>query len=138
MANIVSTPSVAGFGTPGRKPVAPALPVLARQFPAAPGRIFVCRAIKATAVHFGIAVSELISVRKTQPLSRRRQVAMYVAREMTGRSLGFIGEKIGDRHHTTILHGVRAVKGRLDAGDVEMVAAVEAIMERLRVMRGRA
>jgi chromosomal replication initiator protein len=94
--------------------------------------------IKATADHFGTTVPELLSHSRWQPLSRRRQVAMYVARKMTGRSLEFIGHKIGDRHHTTILHGVRAVKSRLDAGDAEMRAAVEAIMERLRVMRGRA
>jgi chromosomal replication initiation ATPase DnaA len=61
---------------------------------------------------------------------------MYVARKMTGRSLGFIGRKIGDRHRTTILHGVRAIKGLLDAGDAEMVAAVGAIMERLQVTAG--
>src|SRR5262249_49085069 len=131
-------PSAAGFGTAGRKPEAPALPALARQLPAAPGRIFVRRAIKATAVHFGIAVSELISERRTRLVSRPRQVAMYVAREMTGRSLFCIGSYIGDRHHTTVLYGVRAIRGRLDAGDAEMSAAVSAIMERLQVTAGRA
>jgi chromosomal replication initiator protein len=135
MAEIVCMPSVASIVT-RTKPEAPALPALGRQLPATPSRIFVRRAIKATAMHFGIAVSELISDRKTQPLSRRRQVAMYVAREMTGRSLEFIGEKIGERHHTTVLHGVRVIRGRLDAGDAEMVAAVEAIMARLRVTAG--
>ena len=60
---------------------------------------------------------------------------MYVAREMTGRSFFFIGRKI-KRHHTTVLYGVRVVQGLLDAGDAEIVAAVEAIMERLRVTAG--
>ena len=59
-----------------------------------------------------------------------------VAFKMTGRSLIFIGRKIGDPHHTTILHGLRAVKGRLDAGETEMVAAVGAIMARLQVTAG--
>jgi hypothetical protein len=61
-----------------------------------------------------------------------------VAFKMTGRSLAFIGRKIGDPHHTTILHGVRAVKGRLDAVETEMVAAVGAIMARLQVTAGAA
>jgi chromosomal replication initiation ATPase DnaA len=132
MTEIVSMPSVAGSG-------APALPALDGQIPATPGRILVRRAIKATAEHFGTTPDDLVAACRTQPLTRRRQVAMYVARELTGRSLCFIGSKIGDRHHTTILHGVRVVKGLLDAGDAEMVAAVEAIMERLQVLRtGRA
>jgi chromosomal replication initiator protein len=64
---------------------------------------------------------------------------MYVAREMTGRSLPFIGKKIGGRDHTTILHGVRVVKGLIVAGDAERIAAVDQIIERLQVLRtGRA
>ena len=120
MAEIVSTPSVAGIAT------------RAQNLSATRGRILVRRVIKATAEHFGTTPDDLVSARRTRPLTRRRQVAMYVARKMTGRSLFFIGRKIGDRHHTTVLHGVRAVRGLLDAGDAEMVAAVGAIMERLQ------
>ena len=126
MAEIVSTPSVAGIATP------------AQNLSATRGRILVHRVIKATAEHFGTTPDDLVSARRTRPLTRRRQVAMYVARKMTGRSLFFIGRKIGDRHHTTVLHGVRAVRGLLDAGDAEMVAAVGAIMERLQVTAGAA
>jgi chromosomal replication initiation ATPase DnaA len=136
MAAIVSTQPIVGIGTSAQKPEAPALLPLDGRLP---GRIFVRGVIRVTADHFGTTVPELLSRRRWQPLCRRRQVAMYVAREMTGRSFPFIGSKIGARHHTTILHGVRTVKGLLAAGDAEMVAAVEAIMERLRVLRtGRA
>ena len=118
MEEIVSTPSVAG--TP------------AQNLPVTRGRILVRRVIKATAEHFGTTPDDLLSAGQTRPLTRRRQVAMYVARKMTGRSLFFIGRKIGDRHHTTVRHCVRAVRGLLDAGDAEMVAAVGAIMGRLQ------
>jgi chromosomal replication initiator protein len=131
MTGIVRTQPIAGIG-------ALTLPALTGKAPARSGRILVRRAIKVTADHFGMTPDILVSARRTQPLCRRRQVAMYVARKMTGRSLEFIGHKIGDRHHTTILHGVRAIKGLLDAGNAEMRAAVEAIMGRLRVTRGRA
>ena len=120
MAESASTRSIASIGTP------------AQNLPATRGRILVRRVIKATAEHFGTTPDDLLSGRRTRLLTRRRQVAMYVARKMTGRSLFFIGRKIGDRHHTTVLHGVRAVRGLLDAGDAEMVAAVGAIMERLQ------
>ena len=120
MAEIASTRSIASIAT------------LAPNLPATRGRILVRRVIKATAEHFGTTPDDLLSGRRTRLLTRRRQVAMYVARKITGRSLFFIGRKIGDRHHTTVLHGVRAVRGLLDAGDAEMVAAVGAIMERLQ------
>jgi len=126
MAEIVSTRSIASIATP------------AQNLSATRGRILVRRVIKATAEHFGTTPDDLLSARRTRPLIRRQQVAMYVARKMTGRSLFFIGRKIGDRHHTTVLHGVRAVRGLLDAGDAEMVAAVGAIMERLQVTAGAA
>jgi chromosomal replication initiation ATPase DnaA len=116
---------------------APAFPALAGQLPVMPGRILVRRAIKATAEHFGTSPDVLVSARRTRPLVRWRQVAMYVAREMTGRSLPFIGKKIGDRDHTTILHGVRAVESLLDAGDVATTVAVQLITERLQVLQTR-
>jgi chromosomal replication initiator protein len=128
MDAIVNMPAIAGAGAVA----------LARSQPDPPGRILVRRAIKATAEHFGTTPDVLLSPRRTQPLCRRRQVAMYVARVMTGRSLPFIGRKIGDRHHTTILYGVRVIKGLLDAGDPEIGAAVEAIMKQLRAKRRRA
>jgi chromosomal replication initiation ATPase DnaA len=112
-------------------------PALAGQLPVRPGRILVRRAIKATAEHFGTSADALVSARRTRPLVRWRQVAMYVAREMTGRSLPFIGKKIGGRDHTTILHGVRVVKGLILAGDAETIAAVQQITERLQVLQTR-
>jgi hypothetical protein len=129
MAEIASTRSIASVGTPAQKPPAPALPALARQLPAMPGRILLRRAIKA-AEHFGTTPDALVSARRTQPLTRRRRLAMYVAHKMTGRSLVFIGRQIGD--------GVPAVEGRLAAGGAEMMAAVGTIMARLQVTAGAA
>jgi chromosomal replication initiator protein len=137
MVEIAIMPSVASIATPAQKPQAPALP-LAGQLPVTPDRIHVRRVIKATAEHFGTTVPALLSRCRKRQLTRRRRVAMYVAREMTGRSLSFIGSEIGGRDHSTVLHSVRVVRGLLDAGDAEVTAAVEAIMERLKVTRGRA
>jgi chromosomal replication initiator protein len=65
-----------------------------------------------TAEHFGTTVDALLSERRMQSLSRPRQIAMFVARKVTGRSLPFIGRRMGDRDQTTILHGWRAVQSR--------------------------
>jgi chromosomal replication initiation ATPase DnaA len=136
MGVIVRSRSVAAIGTSVQKPKRPAFATRVGQLSAAPGRILVRRVITTTAEHFGTTSDELVSARLTRSLTRHRQVAMYVAREITGRSLFFIGRKIGERHHTTILHGVRTIRGLLVAGDVETMAAVAAIMERLQVKGG--
>lgn len=109
---------------------------LAEQLSGVPGRITVRRVLGVVADHFGTTLGDLISHRRPQPLTRRRQVAMYVAHKTTGRSLVFIGRRIGDRDHTTVLHGVRVVKGLLDGGDAETIAAVNQIIERLRIAGG--
>jgi chromosomal replication initiator protein len=100
-------------------------------FEPVPGRISVRRVLEATASHFGTTVDALTSPSRTQPLTRRRQVAMFAARRVTGRSLPFIARHIGRKDHSTILHGVRTVQARLDAGDRETVAAVDQIVEQL-------
>jgi chromosomal replication initiator protein len=76
------------------------------EIPTPSDKITVRRVLKVAAAHFGIAVSDLISDCRKQPLCRQRQIAMYLVRELTGRSLPFIGQQMGDRDHTTILHGV--------------------------------
>jgi chromosomal replication initiation ATPase DnaA len=62
---------------------------------------------------------------------------MYVAYDVTGHGTPFIAYYMGNRNHTTILHGVRAVQSLLDAGDVATTAAVRQITERLQMTAGR-
>jgi hypothetical protein len=115
--------------SPVSEPVAP-VPVPA--LPALPeGCITVRGVLEATAAHFGTTVEALRSDSRKQPLCRRRQIAMYVAHRLTGRSFPFIALHIGKRDHTTVLHGVRAVQALLDSGDANTAAAVEAIAGKL-------
>ena len=130
MAEIVNEKQIAGFR-------APAVPALAGQLPVVPGQIKVRRVLKVTAAHYGMTVDELLTGRRTQLLLRRQQVAMYIAYDVTGRGTPFIGYYMGDRHHATIMTGVRAVKSLLDAGDVATTAAVRQITERLQMTAGR-
>jgi chromosomal replication initiation ATPase DnaA len=115
--------------------IAPAFPAPGGQLLAVPGRITVRGVMRMTAKYYGMALDELMSDRRTQPLVRRRQVAMYVAYRMTGRGAPFIAYYMGRRHRTTIRHGVRAIEALLDAGDVETVTAVVAIRKRLQVLQ---
>ena len=59
--------------------------------------------------HFNIRLSDLIGPKRVRIFARPRQVAMYLAKQMTSRSLPEIGRRFGGRDHTTVMHGVRRI-----------------------------
>jgi len=62
------------------------------------------------AEHYNIRLSDMIGPKRLRVIARPRQVAMYLAKQMTTRSLPEIGRRFGGRDHTTIMHGVRKVE----------------------------
>lgn len=60
--------------------------------------------------YYSIRVSDMHSPRRTQTVARPRQVAMYLSKMLTSRSLPEIGRKFGGRDHTTILHAVKKIE----------------------------
>ncbi len=68
---------------------------------------------------FNIALSEMLSQRRSRPLARPRQIAMYLAKKMTTRSLPEIGRRFANRDHTTVIHAVKTIT-RLAEQDDEM------------------
>jgi chromosomal replication initiator protein len=62
------------------------------------------------AEHFNIKIAEMQSARRARAVARPRQVAMYLAKQLTSRSLPEIGRKFGGRDHTTVMHAVRKVE----------------------------
>ncbi len=65
---------------------------------------------KRVAEHFNIKLAEMSSARRSRAVARPRQVAMYLAKQLTSRSLPEIGRKFGGRDHTTVMHAVRKVE----------------------------
>jgi chromosomal replication initiator protein len=63
--------------------------------------------------HYNVPRSDLLSNRRTRIIVRPRQVAMYLAKMMTPRSLPEIGRRFGGRDHTTVLHAVRKIEGQM-------------------------
>ena len=61
------------------------------------------------AEHFNIRLSDLIGPKRLRAYARPRQVAMWLAKQLTNRSLPEIGRKFGGRDHTTVMHGVRRI-----------------------------
>jgi len=64
---------------------------------------------KRVAEHYNIRISEMHSARRARAVARPRQVAMYLAKQLTTRSLPEIGRKFGGRDHTTVMHAVKRI-----------------------------
>jgi chromosomal replication initiator protein len=73
---------------------------------------------------FNIPIAEMLSQRRSRPLARPRQIAMYLAKKMTTRSLPEIGRRFANRDHTTVIHAVKTIT-RLSEKDDEMKRNIE-------------
>jgi len=65
---------------------------------------------RVVARHYNVSKTELLSNRRTRTIVKPRQVAMYLSKVMTPRSLPEIGRRFGGRDHTTVLHAVRKIE----------------------------
>jgi chromosomal replication initiator protein len=68
--------------------------------------------------HYNVSKADLLSARRTRTIVRPRQIAMYLAKVLTPRSLPEIGRRFGGRDHTTVLHAVRKIEGMIEADTV--------------------
>ncbi len=80
--------------------------------------------------HFGLSSDELLSSARTARIAWPRQVAMYLARELTSESLPSIGRHFGGRDHTTVLHAWRRTTARIASDDASR-EAVEKLCDQL-------
>jgi chromosomal replication initiator protein len=86
---------------------------------------------KRVAEHFNIKLAEMSSARRSRQVARPRQVAMYLAKQLTSRSLPEIGRKFGGRDHTTVMHAVKKVE-ELKAADQGFSEDVELLKRMLQ------
>lgn len=86
-----------------------------------------------TAEFYGIPESDMRSQRRDMPVARIRQVAMYLAKAMTEKSMPEIGRRFGGKDHTTILHAVRRIKALMET-DRELADEVAEIKYRLECL----
>jgi chromosomal replication initiator protein len=81
---------------------------------------------RVVARHYNVSRADILSARRTATVVRPRQVAMYLAKVLTLRSLPEIGRRFGGRDHTTVLHAVRKIDGLMGsdrslADDVDLL-----------------
>jgi len=86
---------------------------------------------KRVAEHFNVRIADMHSARRARAVARPRQVAMYLAKQLTARSLPEIGRKFGGRDHTTVMHAVRKIEElkTSDSGFAEDVDLLRRMLE---------
>ena len=86
---------------------------------------------KTVSEHYGLKQADLISERRARAVARPRQVAMWLAKQITTRSLPDIGRRFGGRDHTTVLHAVRRIE-QLKGEDPAIARDVDVLLRKLR------
>lgn len=80
--------------------------------------------------HYNIRISDILGPRRVRTIARPRQVAMYLAKRLTSRSLPEIGRRFGGRDHTTVMHGVRRIE-ELKGHDNQIAEDIELLRRAL-------
>ncbi|MEI7932193.1 MAG: chromosomal replication initiator protein DnaA, partial [Alphaproteobacteria bacterium] len=94
-------------------------------------RVTVDEIQKTVAEYYSLKQADLISERRQRAIARPRQAAMWIAKQITTRSLPDIGRRFGGRDHTTVLHAVRRIE-ELKAGDPVLARDLETLVRKLR------
>ena len=82
-----------------------------------PRRIKIEEILKAVSRHFAVSRQDILSQRRHRSVVWPRQIGMYLAKQMTSRSLPEIGRRFGDRDHTTVLHAIRKIDKELEGNN---------------------
>lgn len=93
-------------------------------------RITIDEIQRKVAEHYNIRLSDMHSARRARQVARPRQVAMYLSKQLTARSLPEIGRKFGGRDHTTVMHAVRKIE-ELSNDDASFAQDVEILRRAL-------
>jgi len=99
--------------------------------PQEPKRVKIEDIQRVVARQYNVSRSDLLSSRRTANVVRPRQVAMYLAKTLTLRSLPEIGRRFGGRDHTTVLHAVRKIEG-LVGNDMVLAEEIEILKRQLQ------
>jgi DnaA-like protein len=103
--------------------------------PRPPQRLTIERIQTAVERHCKVGHLDLISARRAAAIVRPRQIAMFLAKDLTPHSLPVIGRKFGGRDHTTVLHAVRKIEA-LRARDDKLAGDLDAIRRAIAAQPG--
>ncbi|MEM9009705.1 MAG: chromosomal replication initiator protein DnaA [Pseudomonadota bacterium] len=93
-------------------------------------KVTVDEIIRKVADHYNLRQADILSARRARAIARPRQVAMYLAKSLTQKSLPEIGRRFGGRDHTTVIHAVRRIE-ELKLSDAQIAEDVELLRRML-------
>ncbi len=95
-----------------------------------PRRIRIEDILRVVSRHYGVSRTDLLSERRHRSVVLPRQVGMYLAKQLTSRSLPEIGRRFGNRDHTTVLHAIRKIQGCVEA-DIQLKDEIDDLKKQL-------
>lgn len=95
-----------------------------------PRRIKIEDILRIISRHYGVSKGDILSQRRHRSVVWPRQIGMYLAKQMTSRSLPEIGRRFGNRDHTTVLHAIRKIDGELN-GNTRLRDEIEDLKKQL-------
>ena len=87
--------------------------------------------LETVADHFGISVKDILSNKRSNSIAYPRHICMYLCRHLIGSPLAEIGHKLGNRHHSTVLHSVELIEEKLKKDDAETVKNVDVLKKKI-------
>ena len=101
---------------------------LKQSIPSQDKRVTIDAVIRAVAERYGLQPSQLKQKTNVHEISRPRQVAMYLCKELTQASLPEIGRHFGGKHHTTVIHSIRKVE-ELRNADPDLNRLIHSVLD---------
>jgi len=95
-----------------------------------PRRIKIEDILRIISRHYGVSKGDILSQRRHRSVVWPRQIGMYLAKQLTSRSLPEIGRRFGNRDHTTVLHAIRKIDGELN-GNARLKDEIEDLKKQL-------
>lgn len=96
------------------------------------GEINIERIITIICDYYGITQEEIFSNKRSAKISEPRQIIMYLARTMTNLSFKEIGEELGGRDHSTVMHGFEKIYAQIQKNDKKLITTVDLLKNKLK------
>ena len=87
--------------------------------------------LETVADHFGITVKDILSNKRSSNIAYPRHICMYICRELTTSPLAEIGNKLGNRHHSTVLHSVEIIENKIAENDAETIQNIDVLKKKI-------
>ena len=87
--------------------------------------------LEMVADHFGITVKDILSNKRSNNIVYPRHICMYICRELTTSPLAEIGNKLGNRHHSTVLHSIEFIEKKIAENDAETITNVDVLKKKI-------